>query len=113
MSVPEKVLSLHRRECGERRRHAEELRRLAERLRSDAARVRAEIDAAGGADPLLLERDYRLERSVGEIEGQLTAAYEALAAAEQQLRRHERAIADRALGPGLAERRLARRTKAN
>ena len=29
------------------------------------------------------------------------------------LRRPERAIADRALGPGLAERRLARRTQAN
>ena len=115
MSVVESLLRLHRRECEEQRRYAAELELLAERLRADAGRVRVEI-AAAESQPRpdaaqLTERCRALERSVAELDAQLDGARTALAAAEQQLQLYERAIADRAGGPGLSDRRLARRAR--
>ena len=115
MSVVENLLRAHRRDCEDRRRYAAELELLAERLRADAGRVYGEIAAAGGrgsagAEPLA-ERCRKLERSVAELDGQLAAARDALIAAEQQLQLYERAVADRAGGPALSGRRLARRAR--
>ena len=107
--------ALHRRDCEDRRRYAAELEVLAERLRADAGRVRGEIEAAGGrgstgAEPLA-ERCRKLERSVAELDGRVAAARAALIAAEQQLKLYERAVADRAGGAALSDRRLARRAR--
>jgi hypothetical protein len=115
MSVLDSVLRLHRRECEDRRRYAAELELLAERLRTDAMRVRSEMEAAGGRGPdgpePLAERCHKLERSVAELEGQLAAARAALAGVEEQLKLYERAVADRAGGAALSDRRLARRNR--
>ena len=115
MSVVENLLRLHRRECEDRRRYAAELESLAERLRVDAGRVRADMDTAGseaitGSEPMA-ERWQRLERSVAQLDGQVAAARAALAAAEEQLKLYERAVADRAGGTALSDRRLARRAR--
>ena len=115
MSVLENLLRWHRRDCEDRRRYAAELELLAERLRADAGRVRGEMEAAGGEGPPgpepLAERCHKLERSVAELDGQVAAARAALAAAEEQLKLYERAVADRAGGAALSDRRLARRAR--
>ena len=112
MSVLANLLRLHRRECEDRRRYAVELEHLAERLRADASRLRGDMAATASnvAGPLA-ERYLKLERSVAELDGQLTAAHAALAAAEQQLKRYERAVLDRSGGQALSDRRLARRVR--
>jgi hypothetical protein len=108
-------LRVHRRDCEDRRRYAAELALLAERLRADAGRVGGEIEAAGREAPtgseLLADRRHKLDRSVAELDGQVAAARAALAAAEEQLRLYERAVADRAGGAALSDRRLARRAR--
>jgi hypothetical protein len=115
MSVVDNLLRLRRRECEERRRFVIELGYLAERLRADAGRVRAEMETLDGAAAIggepLGERWQRLERSVAELDGQMAAARNGLAAAEEQLKLYERAVADRAGGSGLSDRRLARRSR--
>jgi hypothetical protein len=115
MTVLENLLRLHRRECEDRRRYAIELESLAERLRADARRVCGEIGMAGGEGPTgtepMAERCEKLERSVAELDGQAAAARAALAAAEEQLKLYERAIADRVGGMALSDRRLARRSR--
>ena len=94
MSVLETLMRRCRRECEERRRYVAELERLGERLRADAEGVRREAAEAGTAAPLVA-RSAKLERSVAEIDGQITAARDALAAVEQVLHRHELAWARR------------------
>jgi len=115
MSVLENVLRLHRRECEERRRYAVELGLLAERLRADAMRLRSEMETGGAQGPAgpepLAERCHKLERSVADLDGQVTAARAALAAVEEQLKLYERAVTDHAGGAALSDRRLARRTR--
>jgi hypothetical protein len=113
MILIDNLLRLRRRECEEHRRYVAELDLLAERLRADARRLRAEIErlvAAG--DPLLaqplVERHDKVERSVAAIESQMAAAGDALAAAEEELKRHEMAAAQRAGNERLAGRRSRR-----
>jgi chromosome segregation ATPase len=113
MSVLENRLRRHRRACEERQRYLAQLELLGERLRADLGRLVAESGSAqadGGsrAGPLL-ERQGRLERSLAEIEGQVAAAREALAEAEQDLRRHEATSVRRSSRPGIAARRLPQR----
>jgi hypothetical protein len=113
MSVLANLLRLHRRECEDRRRYAVALEHLAKRLRADAGRLRGDMAVSASnvsvdAGPLA-ERYLKLERSVAELDGQLTAAHAALAAAEQQLQLYERAVLDRSGGSALSDRRLARR----
>jgi hypothetical protein len=59
----------------------------------------------------LAARCHELERSVAELNGQVAAARAAFAAAEEQLKLYERAVADRADGAALSDRRLARRAR--
>ena len=115
MTVVENLLRSHRRECEERRRYAAALAVLAERLRADIVRVRGEMAAVQdrrSADAgSLAERCRKLEGSVAELDGQIAAAREALAAVEQQMRLYERAVLDRVGGTALSDRRLARRIR--
>jgi hypothetical protein len=115
MTVVENLLRLHRRECDERRRYAVELELLAERLRADLARVHGEMAAIEDQASLdagpLAERCRKLTVSVAELDVQIAAAQATLAAAEQQLKRHDRAVLDRAGGAALSDRRLARRIR--
>ena len=124
MSLLENHLRLRRAQCAERRRYLAELELLAQRLRADASRLQAEIErefAAGNpvsarklARELageLAKRHSKLERSVAAIEEQIATAREALSAAEQELKRHELAAAQRAGGTGLSDRRRARRAR--
>ncbi|HVC57723.1 MAG TPA: hypothetical protein VND95_17365 [Stellaceae bacterium] len=113
MSVLENLLRRGRRECAERRQYLADLARLRERLRADAARLRSEVALASGADAArpLLDRLVKLEGSVGEIDGQTTAAEQGLAVAEQELRRHELAWTQRTGNAVIAERRPLPRTR--
>ncbi len=96
MSMLDSQLRRSRRECEERRRYLAELRLLGERLRVDARRLLGEIEESGGGASPLRERQRKLAGSIGEIERQITAASDALAAAEEDLRRHEFAWRQRA-----------------
>ena len=114
MRVLDHLLIAHRRECEERRRYVADLEHLAERLQGDAQRLSAEIQLAEAdgaratAVRQLVERHAKLERSISEIGAQLAAACQALAAAEQQLQRHE---AVSITGPSPAPGRTGRRRR--
>lgn len=110
MSVLENLLIVHRREYAERRRYLADLETLAERLRADARRLRADVERTGdiampaaargaaqradaddaASSRLPIERYRKLAGSIADIDGQIAAAREALAAAERQLQRDER-----------------------
>ncbi len=102
MSVLENLVVMHRRQCDERRRHLADLEDLAQRLRADAMRLLGAIGlgaiapseaGAGGFGPPAFERYRKLERSIAELDRQISAARDALATAEQHLKQHERAAA--------------------
>jgi hypothetical protein len=110
MNALENRLNLHRRHCEERQRYLAELESLAQRLRADGGRLRSEIEwAVTGGNPAstqpLLERHGKLARSLAAIEGQITAADDALAAAVRELKRHELAVAQHADNAGMSDRR--------
>lgn len=118
MSMLETQLRRCRRECTDRRRYLAQLSLLGERLRLDARQLLAEVpdgeDGGGGgegaaASPPLIERHRKLAGSVAEIESQIAAAGRALAVAEQELRAHELASAQRAGNFGPAGRLHRRR----
>lgn len=115
MRVLDHLLIAHRRECEGRRRYVADLEHLAERLRGDAQRLSAEIqlaeaDGAAAMVRQLADRYAKLERSINEIGAQLAAACQALAAAEQQLQRHETVSITGPSTPGRAGRRRRRQT---
>ena len=110
MSVLETLMRRRRRECDERRRYVAELERLGERLRADAEEVCREV-AHGGTAALLAERHAKLERSVAAIDAQIIAARAALAAIEQELRRHELARARRGITEGADHPAASRRSR--
>jgi chromosome segregation ATPase len=84
----DQMLRVYRWAYQEKKRTLEDLLRLAERLRADIDR----LDAADGApDP----RRERLERSIGDIEGTIERAREALAVAEAEYMRVEQKQGDR------------------
>ncbi|HLY46687.1 MAG TPA: hypothetical protein VKQ73_13990 [Stellaceae bacterium] len=122
MSMLETQLRRCRRECTDRRRYLAQLSLLGERLRLDARQLLAEVpDGEGGGEgggaggegaatsPPLIERHRKLAGSVAEIESQIAAAGRALAVAEQELRAHELASAQRAGNFGSAGRLHRRR----
>jgi hypothetical protein len=116
MSVAENLLNLRRRQCEERRRYLAELEFLAQRLGEDAGRLRAEIErteASGDPAPArpLIARRIKLERSLAAVQSQIAAAGDALAAAEQELKRHELAAAQRAGRAAFSQRGGARRSR--
>jgi len=116
MSQIENRLRLRRRHCEERRQYLAALQHLAERLRADAGRLRGEIEQAMTAgDPssgrLLAERRSKVEGSLAAVEAQLDSATAALAAAEQEMLRHERAFAARTENGHLAVGRAVRRLR--
>ena len=110
MSIAENLLRLHRWQLDERRRHLAELESLGARLRADLERLTAHIDEdarirqRAGQDiaaprpfgEQLAERRNKLDRSIGEIETQITEARAEVTAAESELGRHELAAAHRA-----------------
>jgi hypothetical protein len=110
MNTRENRITLHRRHCEERRHYLAELEFLAQRLRTDGWLLRGEIERAvaignpASAHPLL-QRHGRLARSLAAIEGQITAAEDALAAATRELKRHELAGARPADNAGASDRR--------
>lgn len=99
MRVPAS-LRLCRLNCEEQRRLVADLELLAQRLRSDSSRLRGDIAAAApeanelSADALI-ERHAKLAHSLAEVEAQLAAALDAFAAAEADLEKQERAVAER------------------
>jgi chromosome segregation ATPase len=115
MRVQDHLLTAHRRECEERRRYVADLEHLAERLQGDAQRLSAEIqlaevDSAAVIIRQLIDRQSKLGTSINEIGAQLAAARQALAAAEQQLRRHETVSITGPPAPGRAGRRRRRQS---
>ncbi len=116
MSLIENLLRLGRRQCEELRRTLAELELLAQRLRADAGRLQAAIErsvAAGdpGSARSLNERRGKVERSLAGVASRIAEAGDALAAAERELKRHERAAAQRADSVGPSERRSTRRSR--
>src|SRR6266571_2542567 len=113
MGIVDNVLRQHRWELDERRRFLAELESLALRLRRDAQRLHQEIEEEAGAGYLLrqsgapypvfveplIERGRKLERSIAEIETQIPAAREAVAAVEQQVRLYEATQVQRSAKP--------------
>jgi len=113
MNAIKNRLLLHRRHCEDRQRHLAELESLAQRLRADGGRLRGEIEHAvtvgnPASTPPLLERHGKLARSLAAIEGQITAADDALAGAVRELKRQELAAAQRADHAGMADPRRPR-----
>jgi flagellar protein FliJ len=108
-------------QLAERQRYLSELESLGEKLRADIERLNAEIELAGGAeavptnsqlDPLfirpLLDRREKLQRSVSEADEQIVEARAAVAAAQQETKLIEGALAHRGLK---FEDRLTRRAR--
>jgi phage shock protein A len=115
MSVIENLFQLRRWRCKERRIYLAELDLLAQRLQTDASRLQAAIERAVVADDPalarpLIDRLGKLEGSIATVKHQIATANDALAAAEQELQRHELASARRPRYAGLAELRRARRS---
>ena len=125
MSVIDNMIRLHRWQLEERERYLADLESLAERLRADAQRLEREaaeearlagisLDAPADA-PLsiflrpLVERRRKLERSVGELEGQIAEAREAVATARQEVKLYEMAWEQRGVPP--TGQRLTRRMR--
>lgn len=118
MSLLRNLLTAQRRDLDEKRRYVADLENLAERLRRDARRLLrgAEQAADAGGDGTMAwpfaERHCRLQRSIADLDERLAAARDALAAAEQQLRRYERAQLDCDGRHRIAVRRDMRRCRA-
>ena len=122
MRVLHNRLRQQRWELDERRRFLAGLETLASRLRRDAQRLHWEIEEEQGAGALerkpgvsypiflepLLDRRKQLERSIAEIDAQITEAREAVATAEQEVGVHEAAWANRVKVNGIAVRRVRR-----
>jgi hypothetical protein len=111
MSVREELLRRRRRECAARRRYLADLELLGQRLRADASQIlteTAEEGASSGPAAVqpLIDRRARLIRSIVELDQEIATARASLAAAEQELRRHEFAKLPRS---GSASTRPARR----
>jgi cell pole-organizing protein PopZ len=115
MSLLENRLSLRRQQCEEQRRYVADLDSMAQRLRADERRLQADIErAVAGSNPVfagpLLKRHSTLARSIAAIDAQIAAAGDALAAAAQELERHELTAAQRAGNAGVSDRRRAPRS---
>jgi multidrug resistance efflux pump len=108
-------------QLAERQRYLSGLEALDEKLRADVEALAAEIDLAGGADALpsnprldphfirpLVERRDKLQRSIAEVEAQITDARNAVAAARQELKLVEGAAVH---GGYRFEDRLTRRAR--
>jgi hypothetical protein len=106
MTVLENRVRLIRRECAERQNHVAALEGLMERLSADALRLGgaarrcAEADAAAASlnaepapVPPATQRLGKLAGSVADLGRELAAARASLRAAEEALRRYERAAA--------------------
>jgi flagellar FliJ protein len=120
MSALETLIRVHRWQLDERRRYLAGLDGLAARLRADAERLQVEADAearaagfsldAASAYPefirSLIERRREIERSIAEIDLQITEARDAVTTAFQEVKRYELAAAHRARE---ARRRIAHR----
>ena len=116
MNLTEGHLLLQRRHCEERRQFVAELERLATRLCNDGMRLAAEFEQTltlghWASANALSQRQGTIERSLTAIESQIGAANAALVAAEQELRQHEHAFAQRAAGLALAARRREMRQR--
>jgi len=120
MRVLHNRLRQHRWELDERRRFLVGLEALAARLRRDTQRLHWEIEEERGAGAIdqkpgvgspifvepLLDRRKKLERSIAEIDAQITDARDAVAVAEQEVSLHETAYANRVKANGTNGRRL-------
>lgn len=112
MKVLENRLRWRHRECAERRSYLAELELLGKQLRADQRRLLDEMAQLGGPDdPPIIERHRKLERSLAEIDGQIAAARDALAVAEQEVRQQERALAQRKGAAALSDPLAAPRTR--
>jgi len=109
VSTLESLIRIHRWQLDERRRQVVELEVLAERVRQDLLRLAEERKLEEAAADASLEAKYgfpgyirgaldrraTLERSLGEVEGQIARAREAVAEAFQEMKRYEIAAANR------------------
>jgi flagellar FliJ protein len=109
MSALDSLVRVHRWNVDERRRQAAELEALARKLQNDIERLGEEQRAEQKIASLSLEASYAypgyarqtmerqatLERSLAEVEEQITQARDALTAAYQELKRYEIAAANR------------------
>ncbi len=118
MSAIDHLMRLHRWQLDERRRHLAELEELAERLRAEQYRLDAESEReqAASASPdagftevgyvgQLVERRRKLVQSRAELAERIVRARDALAEADQELKRYEIIIANRARQQELREER--------
>lgn len=93
MNLFEMRLRRYRRQCQERQRYLGEISQLGERLRADAATLLVALTQPGAAAPWpLVERHRRLLGSIAEVERRIADAGRALAAAQEELHRHELAL---------------------
>ncbi len=122
MSALDSLIRINRWKIDEQRRQLGELERLAERLRGESMRLEQELTSeqqvaaasleAGYSYPgyarELIERRRKLADSLAEVEGQMTAAREALAGAFREMKRYEITAANRSKRERLAVDRRQR-----
>ncbi len=122
MSALDSLIRVNRWKIDEQRRQLGELERLAERLRGESMRLEQELTSeqqvaaasleAGYSYPgyarELIERRRKLADSLAEVEGQMTAAREALAGAFREMKRYEITAANRSKRERLAVDRRQR-----
>lgn len=109
MSTLDSLIRIHRWQLDERRRQLAELEVLSERVRQDLLRLaeerkleeaaaNASFEAQHGFPGYIrgaLDRRATLERSLAEVEDQISRARDALAEAFQEMKRYEIASANR------------------
>jgi flagellar protein FliJ len=122
VSALDSLIRINRWKIDEQRRQLGELERLAERLRGESMRLEQELTSeqqvaaasleAGYSYPgyarELIERRRKLADSLAEVEGQMTAAREALADAFREMKRYEITAANRSKRERLAVDRRQR-----
>jgi flagellar FliJ protein len=122
VSALDSLIRINRWKIDEQRRQLGELERLAERLRGESMRLEQELTSeqqvaaasleAGYSYPgyarELIERRRKLADSLAEVEGQMTAAREALAGAFREMKRYEITAANRSKRERLAVDRRQR-----
>jgi flagellar export protein FliJ len=122
VSALDSLIRVNRWKIDEQRRQLGELERLAERLRGESMRLEQELTSeqqvaaasleAGYSYPgyarELIERRRKLADSLAEVEGQMTAAREALADAFREMKRYEITAANRSKRERLAVDRRQR-----